>query len=71
MARTCRNHAGGRAHDRHMTRVPATRGLLLTKHTLLCKAREPPVASICDTKKKKDFKVTQKDQQPFAHQFTD
>ena len=55
MTGTCRNHAGGSAHDRHMTCVPATRGLLLTKHTLLCKAREPPVVSICDTKKKKRF----------------
>ena len=31
VAGTSRNHAGGSAHDRKMTRVPATRGLLLTK----------------------------------------
>lgn len=61
VARTCRNHSGGSACDRKMTRVPATRALLLTKSTLLCKAQEPPVAS-----KKKDFKVTPKGQRSFA-----
>lgn len=50
VARTCSNHAGGSACDRKMTRAPATRALLLTKSTLLCKAQEPPVAS-----KKKRF----------------
>lgn len=49
VARTCSNHAGGSVCDRKMTRAPATRALLLTKSTLLCKAQEPPVAS----KKKK------------------
>ena len=31
MAGMYRNHAGGSAHDRKMTCVPATWGLLLTK----------------------------------------